>query len=436
VGDSPLQNAVKWSDLLMIIYLKYKKIHEIIVTALIFCFLLSFTGCLGKKELGDISIVTIIGIDRVDDATLKVSILAVTPSGNPQITTSEQSNVWLGSATGKNVSDAVRNLNSTANKKLVWFHVKYIFISAMCAKKNMGGIIDYLCRGREIRFSSRLLITEGAALDMLHVPSDVEKDLSEEMIASAENAEEWSNAYLPDFKELASNISEKDTDSIIGKIWYYNTPENTYSVSRQESRKEYWLDRALSVVTIEGSSVLKGDRFVGFLSQKETRGCLWIMNRVKEGSIAVSKNNGKDNLAVDIIRSSCKVSPEIIGNKICMKISLQVGAGLNETSINFDSLNEKDVKKFESLIEEELKSEMKAGLEKTLIDYDTDVCGFKNYIKRKYPAKWKNIEKEWYDKLPEVEVSYKVDVTLQRFGDMSDPIFDKNEPSNNLNDGK
>ena len=413
------------------------KVSKFVSTFLILCILLPFTGCAAKKELSDISIADIMGIDIAKDGNVKVSVLAITPTGsNTTMGSSEQSTVWLGTATGASLVEAITNLNGIATKKIVWFHNRYIIISSKYAKNSLNELADYLIRNRETRFLSGLLITEGDVLDMLQVPADIQKSLSDEIEGMAKNSLLWSKGYVRDLKDFMSNFAEKDTDNLIGKIGYNMSFRNTYSTNREIIRKEYWVNRAFGLAFIEGSAVIRRDRFVGFLSGTETRGCLWIMNKVKLGSITVNERAGKGTIAVTILNSGSSIIPEMQDGKININIKLKASVSLTETSSKFQSLNKNEIKKIEDLVKNEIIKEMNSGTHKAQTEYDADVFNFKNYIKIKYPSKWKTMEEDWYTIFPTLEIKYDVKVTLLRFGKILDPLFDYGENSNNSTKNK
>ncbi len=389
----------------------------------------SVTGCWGKKELNDISLVNVSGIDTAPNGEVRVSVLANTPIGGMQSSQTNKSNVWIGTATGSCILDAINNLDTIATKNLVWYHIKYIIISADAAKKYIREFSDLFARASQARLSAQILITEGKVLDLFQIPADIQKDLPSEIDGLVKNAAEISKAYIPTMKDIIAAESE-NADILAGKIGYYMSPMNTYSSCKEEYQKQYWINKDFGIAFVEGSAVIRGDKFVGFLNGNETRGCLWIINKVERGIITAftpSDNGKNDNLAMEIIDAVSSLNPTISNNKIIMNVKLKVKGRLVETTSNLDILNPFDVKIIENLWAEQIKKEMSSGLKKVQVEYDSDILGFGETIKRKHPNEWRKIENDWRKEFKELQVNLDVKVILRRIGKTSFPIVNYKE---------
>jgi Ger(x)C family germination protein len=255
---------------------------------------------------------------------------------------------------------------------------------------------------------------------MLQIPSVIQKGLPPEIDGMIKNASEWSKAYVPDMKDFLLNTTEKSSGALVGRIGYYDSKKNTYSTTREETRK-LSMDKDLGIAFIEGSSVIKKDKFVGFLNGTETRGCLWIMNKVKDG--AVTSTVGNNKIVMQIHSVNTNIIPHIVDNKIIMNVKLQVKAKLEEMTGDQDILNIAEVNTIEKLWENEIVSEMNLGFNKVQKEYGTDVFGFDDIIREKYPKYWKTIEPQWQNIFPTVEIKYDVTIIFRRIGKTTDSIF-------------
>jgi len=411
-------NLLKLGDIL-VGTIKSKK-NVLIIT---FIFIAtSLTGCWGQIGLGEMNLVTILGVDSAPNGETKVTVLVNAPAGTAA-GMAQKTNVWIGTATGTSFADALTNLNSTANKRLVWYHTRAIIVGSASAKESLAELLDFIVRNRQIRLSTHILITDGEANAMLSTPADVQQGLAQEIEGMIQNAPESSKAYIPHIKDLLMAASSKSAETLIGKIGYKMETQSTYSTNRQEARNEYWIDRPFGTGYVEGSSVIKEDKLVGFLDEKQTRGCLWALNKVEEANVSAKSDN--DDIALEYRTSKASIKPKISGDKISINIKLVVRGMLSETTANKDYLKLPDLKEAQKLFEEEIKGEISSAISKLQKEYNSDALGFDKTIRRKYPKQWKEIEPNWHSIFPEVEVNYDIKVILRRLGKTNNTILKK-----------
>lgn len=387
---------------------------RIALAMLAFVLLFCSTGCWGKTELNEIGIVTVTGIDTEPDGTVRISVLSIQPEGtqnSPQM----RSITWLGTATGTNLVDAAKNLRSTAFKTLTWIHNHVILIGQEAAKDGMEEIIDFFSRNRELRFNSYMLVTEGRAYDMMQTPSKMQRDLFAEMQGLIRNVTDWSKCHVADAREFMISYSEHCGDLITGRIGYSEEEVNPFSTAREDVEKMAQLGQKLPVAYLEGCGVFKNGKFVGWLNTEETRGYLWITDKIKPGAVIAG---GKSNsLALENKFASTSVKMKKEGENWTAVIKLDVRGTLMEQTTNDDIRKREVLISTEDSIEEVIKSEMDKAVKKIQKEYNVDVFRFGSNIQKHQPGEWKKIKKDWESTLfHNVKVEYDIEVTIERTG--------------------
>lgn len=102
--------------------------------------ILLLTGC-NYKELSDLSIGTVLGIDQINDE-YKISCLIVGKEEN-------QTKLYTGS--GTSITSAMKNLNLNLTGELYLDHIQSIIISEKIAKKNLKNVIQYFLKNNDIQ---------------------------------------------------------------------------------------------------------------------------------------------------------------------------------------------------------------------------------------------------------------------------------------------
>ena len=127
--------------------------------------LLFTTGCWGQREMDRVGIVIVIGVDLEPDGLIRITVHSIQPFGSP-MNPVDKSFTWIGTATGKSIIDAARNLRAIAARDLIWMHTRMIILGEEMARNELHAVLDLLSRIREIRYNCDFLVTEGKAFDL------------------------------------------------------------------------------------------------------------------------------------------------------------------------------------------------------------------------------------------------------------------------------
>ena len=96
---------------------------------LIFFILFFFTGCYNYNELNTLAITTAMAIDKKDDL-YEVSILIANSKNKESTITEGSSQTVVYSATGKTISEALKNIDLKSPRKTYVGHLSSLIISS------------------------------------------------------------------------------------------------------------------------------------------------------------------------------------------------------------------------------------------------------------------------------------------------------------------
>lgn len=396
-------------------------IKRTLTASVLILVLLLQTGCWGKTELNEIGIVTITGVDLEPDGSIRITVTSIQPESTGTAAP-PRTFTWIGTAVGKNIMDAAKNLRITANKHLTWIHNSVIIIGQKAAEQKMDAVIDFFSRNREVRFSSYILVAEGTAYDILQTPADVQSDLSKEIFGVINNAPEWSKTYVATARDFMVSHAENCGNYITGRIAVAYEKGRTYSPPREEYDKMELSGRKYPTVIIEGCAAFKKGIMTGWLGTDETRGYLWITGDIQTATVVSKLDDG--DVAYENNFSKSSVEASIDGKEISFLVKVESKGTLVEQTTAHDVRREEVMKEIEDKISQEIKREMELCVKKLQEQYKTDVLGFQNILHKKDPKLWKELRKDWEDKyFPNIQISYEVKVTIVRTGKLLDSIF-------------
>jgi spore germination protein KC len=355
--------------------------------------LLFTTGCWGQREMDRVGIVIVIGVDLEPDGLIRITVHSIQPFGSP-MNPVDKSFTWIGTATGKSIIDAARNLRAIAARDLIWMHTRMIILGEEMARNELHAVLDLLSRIREIRYNCDFLVTEGKAFDLLQVPADIERNLAIELEGIINNAKARSRAYVSNIKQFLVAASSDYSSIITAKAGYYINNMNTFSTNKEEYKQFEPHNEYLGTTFIEGSGVFKNQKLTGWLNGDETRGFLWIMDKLKIEIVVAGEFRQGIRLAMETIRSGSKVKCVFSDGKPIIKVKTEVEGRLVEHETDEDLKKISEIKDMENDFANIIKGEMEAAVNKAK-QYNSDIFGFIRLACIANPSMKDTLVREW-----------------------------------------
>lgn len=374
---------------------------------IVFILILSvlITGCWNRRELDTLGIVLGVAIDKAQDPydiEMTAQLIKVSNKETTSGPTNDDKQYWNLKEQGHSVFETVRKMTSISSRKLYWPHNQVIIFSKDLATEGVGPYIDYYMRDHETRLLAYCCISDKKGYDLLETEAELENLPAMEIRTLLEDYGTTSMTPQVDIKDFAENLIQKTKAAYLPLIG-----------TRKIDDKNY--------IALLGTAVLKKDKYVGKLSEKETRGMLWVLGDVKSGIILVKCPKGKGTAELEIIRAKSKIIPEIKDGElqITVKIKEEGILGAQECTANLTDLSIwKELNKENARA---IKQEVLSGIKK-LQDLNADVFGFGESFHKKYPKIWSDIEDDWDDIFPELKIIVQVETNLTRSGKTTKPV--------------
>ena len=382
-------------------------------------FVLFFTGCGNYRELNDMAVVTGVSIDKKGDE-FEVGFLI---ANSPKVQTSSkegEAQTTVYSAKGKTIFEAASHIDYKSPKKLYFGHINVVIISESVGKNGFFDISDYFLRNFESRKRFFLMQSKDEkAKNILKIISPLESFPSQSIATLLEsNKDAQSVVETVDYSTFISRILEKGYDPILPVITISgNTKKGEKSKNVESTEPDGYL-------RLDSAAIYRNDEFVGYESFKHSQAVSIINNNVSEFKTIFKHKNHKIGFSSDILKSKI-----IIKNP--SKINVLITGKGNITEINYkENLNNpKVIKKLEKSLNKSITKTINETIFLMKFKYQADVFGFGNKIYKKYPDKWKKVEKKWNEKyFQKLKINVKTDVTINSSGSLDKTIREvKNE---------
>lgn len=387
-----------------------KKFILIITTIII---TVTLTGCGGYEELNNLSIVTAVAFDKVDDEYELSFLIANSPKAQTSAKEGEaKTTVYTG--TGKTIAEASKDIEQIVPKQIYLGHINVVVISEDIAEDGFLKIADWLLRNPQTRKKFYLLQAKDvSAKNILKIVSPLESFPSQSIATLIEsNSETKSIATSITYSNFIGQILEKGYDPVLPSI----TIEG--NVKKGSNEKNLETTEPESYLVLGPLAIYKGDKLEGFSTEKES----WAINVLKNEAKEVNYNVKYQNQDISIETSSLKSSIKIIDeNNIEITIS---GIGdIYNINNEIDIQNYKEINKIEKAWSKSLKNDLSKVVKKVQNKYKADIFGFGNLIYKNNPKTWEKLETEWNSKyFPNLNVKIKTDLKITATGSLEKTI--------------
>ncbi|MEX2461388.1 MAG: Ger(x)C family spore germination protein [Paenibacillaceae bacterium] len=352
------------------------------------------SGCWSSSELKDISIVAGVGIDLKGKNQFEVTTQTVKPA---EVKKNKPGAVAVQSSTGFTVFEAVRDLIIKTGKKQNWQHISAYVISEEAAKTGVMQRIDFIARDHEPRFRMNLLVSKGKAKDILNIKSKKNPIPSAAMKATLEEQISLAKAPQVELHDFIEKLMEPYQDPYLPII--------------RKEKEDF---------EIYGTAVFKGDRMIGELTPRETRGMLRVLGEVKGGLQVVkfaSEHKAKTNyLSIEIKKSKASIHAKITKNNLQMIIEIKETGFVGDMTQPVKELNNKKIKEMEQAYADTIKKEVEHTVSKIQKELKSSVFDFAGVINRKDKKFWKEHQQEWETLYPSLDVIVRVKTRIVRNG--------------------
>jgi spore germination protein KC len=380
------------------------------------CFCCS--GCWDRIEIENLGLVMLAGFDRTEDGLIKVSVHVAKPfamAGSGQETIDEKS-FWPVSTTGHTIFQAVRNLASESPRQIFWDHNRVVLIGEKLAREEDGiaQVLDFYSRDLEPRLSTYLMVVKGSTLEeIMSARFELERQPNRgfEEIGKVVTARK-STSWVPTVLEFCRELETEGLEPVLGAVEIVNRPVHQ---PEQGMLREIVISHSAQ---ISGLGAFKGDRLVGWLNDRQSRGVLWVRGKVKSGIIVIHNPQEENRLiSLEIRQTGREIIPQMIDGRPVIKIRIEVEGSFAETQKEIQLL--RDSKTWDSMerrLATAVRNEVLSALKIAQDDLESDIFGFGRVVNISYPREWQVMKDNWDEIFPALEVEVEVLATLKTSG--------------------
>ncbi|MBY0120972.1 Ger(x)C family spore germination protein [Bacillus sp. S/N-304-OC-R1] len=375
------------------------------------------SGCWDRWEINDLALVTAAAIDQKGDDQIELSLQIFIPkaisSGGGQGGSGSGDGLitLVKTHKGANMADALSKVQAELPRRVFWGQCKIFIFGEEAAKKGIQDHLDFLLRHPEPRERAYVFVSDGKAKKILELQSRLERSSAETM------------------RELVElNIGVKTTvqdlnETLTSKAQAAALPFIKIATDKKQIDPYHF-------PKIIGSAIFKEDKMTGFISDKETRGLLWIRDEVKGYTVTIEPKKKNGQISLSPVTAKVNLTPQINGPNWIMNIKIETEGTVVQNDTDIDLSVTSQLQTVEKAYQEVIKKRLRQLIDKAQKDLNADILGFSKEFHRKYPKNWSKVENNWDNVFPEVKINFVVTAHIRREGYINKPTRIRLEKGN------
>lgn len=381
---------------------------KILIGVLILCLAL-LAGCWDSREMNELGLVMAVGIDKAPDSN---DYIVTAQIANEKATAqqgssggSESESIYIASAQGQTLFDAVRALSKAASKRIMWAHNYIVIIGESVARDSIMPVVDFFTHNPELRLKTAVVVSEGDAKNYLAIKSGME-DIP---------GISFSDIY--EFGWLTGEYFETNMLALSQSLYSAYKQPVLSKISFSQSR--LMPDESLPAETVEqvefgGSAVFNKDKMLGWLTPDETRGLAWVMNQTRDTVVSVEEPSHPGRyVSVEMHSVSAQIIANVNNGQPSITIEIKGTGDISEENAGTSLPMEEFKKTIAGLVAQKNVNDISTSLNKIQGVYKSDVLGLANVIHGQHNYEWENgIKQRWQEVYPQLPITINVNVTI------------------------
>ena len=385
--------------------------------------IVSLTGCWSAKEVSDLAVVNVLGIDENDTGQVEITAVIVKPImlfAETAIGGDQESKFLIATATGKSIFEAMGQLSRSVPENIYWGHLDVIVFGERAARERMVSSLDFFRREHDFRPNIQLLVTRETAEKLIKTQPQLNMSLGIEINELIEMNRFAATGMVKDLSQFLKSLSNSAEDPFTGVISSAEKQGLKVEKINKETKNQQDIPELLN---LKGTAVFKEGRLAGFLDERQTRGLLWIKGKLENEVVVLNcGGNDKGTISLKVKRSQAELSPQLSNGTVKMTVRIETDAEIGEMTCTDLNINTDQISQFNKQLEDLIQQEVSSVFDIAKNEWQTDIFGFGQALNRKYAKHWQQIAPQWRNGLlKDMQMELKPSANISHYGLLKNP---------------
>ncbi len=374
--------------------------QRLIILGLMLVLLLIPAGCWNAREIDELAFVMGIALDDAGNGRIKVTVQIAKPSTYSKSPTGggteSEKPYWIATATGKTIFEAIRDLATFSSRRIFWSHNKIILIGEKMARRDIAEILDFFSRNPELRLRTWIAV----------VPADAGKMLTKG----------------PGMEEVLAASLEKVTAQ---RVW----PGKGYGIMLKDFLEDYLSPATYPVAAkitvtagpaglttrLAGAAIFGADKMTGWLDEQETRGLLWLKDKMHSAVMVVPCPLDERPLSIEITGGHIDYQSEIKKQQPQLTIMAKASGNLSEQACTTDFNRPENLRQLEKALTAAVTEDIRVATRVAQQELGLDFPGFNQVFHYQHNQEWhRMLMDRWPRLFKEMPVTIMVEAKIPR----------------------
>ncbi|MFC5714416.1 Ger(x)C family spore germination protein [Thalassorhabdus alkalitolerans] len=383
---------------------------------LLLCILLLLTGCWNVRELDELSIASMISIDKSDENKYEVTAQIINPAQNVEEERTDRAPVATHNVSGASVFEGIRRLTTHIPRKLFLAHIRVVVISEEIAEEDFTEVLDFFFRDHGVRTDFLIVISKDQpAKNVLKVSSRIEELPAEKVFSSITFSEEnWAPTKGMQIDDIIEQFILDGQNPVVTGIKVVGDQEVGGSREHVETIETE------AVLKLHNLAAFREGKLVGWMTEDQSIGYNYIRGNVQSTLGVIPCNN--DNITYEVIRSESSIDAKLVNGEPMVNVTISTEGNIAEVTCDLET-SPQTIKKLEKQIANNIETMAISSINRAQTDFKSDIFGFGEQIRRSDPTYWKSVKNDWNTHFEDLEVNVAVDFSIHHTGTVTDSLI-------------
>lgn len=338
------------------------------------------SGCRGNMELNDLHLVHSIAIDEGSKGLIKLTaeIAELTPTG--QQPKGMHNGTFFLSSEGNSLFEAARLMRTKSDRTLLWGHTAVILFSKAAAINGINKHIEAVRRLKQFRNSTLLYVTDGNAFEVLQVAKPKGPIFSQVLRGLSQGEKSTAFTQQTSLIDVYKELVNRTHDLTIPALQVVKNPI--------QSKKQQ--------LQAMGLYAFQGERLIGLMGKKETKGYLRALNKM-ESSVETLSCGPNQTITFENVSNKSVIKP-VVDATLKPKTHIDIYATLNITGFECKGaqINPEIILELEKKLNKAIANDVQQYIRYSQ-KHKVDLLGIGEKIHRSHPKYWKKMQASWDD---------------------------------------
>lgn len=375
-------------------------------------------GCWDRVEINDVAFVIGSSFDKVNNqfiTTVQIALpsqLGGTGSEGGGGGTSGNQNYLLVSKQARTMYLANREIQAGLSRILNFSHRRLMILGEDFAHSGIGSQLDILGRFPQNRLSAYVVLSRGKAFDILSAEAPIEQFPAEMAREIAKNT----MRHPVNVKRMVNKLLNEGVDLALPVM------------SIKDSSKDV-PDKSKSLIAIDGLGVFRDDKLVGILERDEGMLAVLGMGESLNPKIILPRGDKDELITINLNETKIRWTPSVQDSQLAIKIDFQAKGSILENT-TYEDIEGENLDGLEEQCGNYINENLGRVIEKLQREYQSDIFGFGQVIKSRYPQEWDKVKDRWHEVYPSVKVSLDSTIHLEGTSQLMNSLSVKGEKRN------